>query len=769
MAKGGFDVELNDIARSTSGLVGASRGVAPVKAQETVARTAVDNTASQLLSGVGTLFNNAVGALDNTIKRTIDERSREQMDQVFNEFGVNDTTLIEGTDISSEPIPSDIGKAERNLQKLTQARSQGGITDNAYWARVNSISRQLRSRFPGHIDYIDQTISKVSGGNPQLAILRNLMEQQGKVEGAALREEKERSDFIDKHLAIMPSDYTDRTKYPTLDSLRKQVQPYLAAKEARAMEREGIAVARERGELTDKMEIESAARTAGDVAIKLLNDGMSTIGEKHTDVVQSIRALGNGEAPATPEALTDLRAKFNAFKYEYTQGLDTKLTQEYGQLSSKAREEARKVGLNMIESMETAITDKNVGLLNMLANANEAYKQGDQKTLLENFPEIRFVQAIKETSGPEFASALLNVENSEVRTVLTRLATQSAIVDVFGAKKTIQESVLRQKALGNNDPAIAYVVSGKAVDVLTNPKQTPAARKVAANALFSTGNASFVSSLNPTSRDGSKAQHSAAFNRLVNPNVHKAMVELRDSGDTESWDNYVSWSNNTFTAVYKQNADMIAQAAQNNENLRISWNGDKFVIEQTPEARERQANARDARGTVSATLNQLQFGVPKSVEIAVKNMNGALESMKSIVIDNKLTMTDFVKNTYQTLPSNVFEPIGPAPSKLGGTLRKNPDDGTSVRTFKPGDVGPDGQKQMTPQQGDSLELEELSQTAQRMRQEITLARNLAQENPDDPAAQDLFDKSLAEYQLIMQEINSLYNKWIEEFSKRPQS
>lgn len=767
MAKGGFDVDLNDIASSTSSLVGASRGVAPIKERDTVARTSVDNTAASFVQGVGSLFNNAVSALDNTIKRTVDERAREQMDQVFNEMGVDNTTLIEGTDIDNEPLPSDIGKAEKNLQKLTQARAQGGITDNAYWARVNSISRQLRSRFPGHIDYIDQTISKVSGGNPQLAILRNLMEQQGKVDASALREEKERSDFIDKNLAILPNDYTDRTKYPTLDSLRKQVQPYLAAKEARAMEREGIAVAKERGELTDKMEIESATRTASDVAIKLLNDGMSSVGAKHTDVVTSIRALGNGEAAATPESLTELRAKFNAFKYEYTQGLDTKLTQEYGQLSSKAREEARKVGLNMIEAMETAITDKNIGLLNMLANANEAYKQGAVETLYKNFPETLALTGMKEAGGPEAVSAMLNVDNSEVRTVLTRLSTQSAVVDMFGNKKTVQESILRQKVLGRTEPEIAFVASGKAVEVLTDPKQTLEFRKRAAFSLFSTGNAGFVSSLNPTSKDGTKAQHSAAFNRIVNPNVHKAMLDLKNAGDEESWNNYVSWSNNTFTSVYQQNANTLAKAAQD-KNYYVRWQGDRFEVFESVEGsrnRERVNSVTDEFGNRVGNL----AAIPSDIRTAVANMNGALNAMSSIIKDNKITMTDFVRNTYQRLPSSVFEPIGPAPSKLGGTLRNNSNESATVPTFKPGDVSPDGQLQLTPQQGDAMELEELSQTAQRMREDIKLMRTLAQENPDDPAAQDAFDKSLAEYQLIMQEINSLHNKWIEEFSKRPQS
>lgn len=758
MAKG-FDVDIKDVASSTSGLVGASRGVAPVKAQETVARTAVDNSSSQLLSGVGSLFNQAVGALDNTIKRTVDERAREQMDQVFNEMGVDDTTLIEGTDIDNEPLPADIGKAERALMKLTQARGQGGVTDNAYWARVNTISRQLRSRFPGHRDYIDQTIAKVSGGNPQIAIMRNLMEQQGRVDAAALREEKERSDFIDRHLAILPNDYTDRNKYPTLDALRKQVQPYLAAKEARAAEREGIAIARERGEVVDKMEIESASRTAADVGYKLLNDGMSTSGEKYTDVVTSIKALSNGEAAATPESLTDLRNKFNAFKYEYTQGLDTKLTQEYGgNLSSKAREEARKVGLNMIEAMETAITDKNVGLLNMLANANEAYKQGDIKQINDNFPEARALNAMKEIGGPEAVSAMLNVDNSEVRSVLTRLSTQAAVVDMFGAGKTVQESILRQKVLGRSEPEIAFVASGKAVDVLTDPKQTPAMRKRAAYSLFSTGNAGFVSSLNPTSRDGSKAQHAIAFNRLVNPNVHKAMLELRDSGDTESWDNYVSWSNNTFTAVYQQNANTLVKAAQD-KNYFIRWQGDRFEAFESAEGaqnRERINSVTDEFGNRTGVLPQ----IPGDIRVAVQNMNGALDAMKSIVKDNGLTMTDFVRNTYQMLPASVFVPIGPAPSRQAPTIQG----GGGTDQAKGGAEG-DRLQAPAPVRIEDIptRLKELDALLKQTEADFRTMYKIQQEGDQtDPSATDTLDEILVEQEKLIQQ----YNKYFEAYMAR---
>jgi hypothetical protein len=756
MARDGFDVNLKDIAGGTSNLVGSSRGSTAVAAKESVARTAVSNSAAQAVQGIGSLFAQSVDAADAMIKRSIDQSTREQVDGVFDEMGVNAATLIEGTSIDNEPIPSDIMRAEKTIIKNTQAKNQGGLSDNAYWTRVNSISRQLRSRFPGHADYIDQVISKASGGNPQQQIMQNLLEQSNAAGRSQAQQEKERSDFIDRHLAILPADYTNREKYPTLDSLRGQVQPYLAAKEARDNEARAIQVAKERREVTTQMVGDSARATATDMVMKVVGDTSSAAGENYAGVVKAINDISSGRVPGTPQNLEEVSAKFRQFKMNLESSLDLQLTQRYGgNIDAKNREEAMSVAKNMFATLEYALTQKDTGVLNMIANANETYKQGDMRGIRANYPMIRNIEAFRNTAGPEFVTTMMQ-NNPTLSAPMDKLAVQAATIDMFTNDMSTKDATGKQKALGNTNPQIGFEIVEKAVTALTSPKSNIQMKQKAAQAMFGSRNIGFISGLAPSSKDGVRAQQKIAFNRMVNPQTHKAMVEIRDAGDTGLWDNYVSWTNDTFSSVFKQNADTLVQAAaQNSENFKVIWNGNKFLVEQTEVGAQREATTQGPRGGVPATLNQLRFDVPKNVRVAVENLNGALTSIAPINKDEGTDLDSFVRKLYPQLPTSVFKPLSDTVKGAQGS-----------DTTKGGAEGDRLTSEPIKVQDIPSRLKEIDTMLRNNESDVRLMFKLQQEGDQSaPAATDMLDKLLAEQEALI----SQFNKYRETYLNAEQS
>ena len=758
----GFGIDLKDIAGGTEGLVGSSRGSSAVSAKETVARTAVDTTAAQAVQGIGSLFNQAVGAADSAIKRTIDTVSREQSDLIYKEEGVDDVTLIQGTSIDNEPIPADIGKAERNLMKLAQARNQGGVTDNAYWARVNSVSKQLRSRFPGHVDYIDQRISSVSGGNPQQAIMRNLLEQSNKSNTAALQAEKSYNDAVEKaaYAGYLPADYS-RDKYPDEASLIKVVAPFAAAEKAREAERNAITIAKDRRELGKEEVTLSARRTAADASMKVINDATTTLGRTYLDIGKSISDISTGKKQGTPEELATIRNQFNTFRLNLNAELNHRLTQNYGgDLDAKGREEALSVTKNMMDTLEYAIANKDVGVLNLINNTNELYKQGDTQKLLDAFPEFRYIQALKETGTPGSVDFFLNAPDSNLRTVQARVASSNAILDIFGGGKTLDESLrVRRAVLGNEAGAVGFATLNKTVEALTSPERNLKEKKQAAYALFDTKNINFVSGLNPTNKQGTRAQHKAALDRMINPSVHKAMVSLRDQGEEELWKNYLGWTKNTFNVVTKQNVDTLVQAAAaNNENFKVSWQGDKFVVAQTPVGAERERTTQDPRGGVPATLNELRFDVPKPIQLAVENLNSAINAVSIVSQDAGYNKTDFVQRVLiPQLPTSVFE----RPAIQGGQ-------GTNEA---PGGAGVDRLvNEPVAIEDIPTRLKELDDQLRESNKNFATMIKLQKDLPDvSPAVSDMLDQLVVERELLSTKQQDLFNlaRRAEEIRRNP--
>lgn len=71
-----------------------------------------------------------------------------------------------------EGLEAGLDKAENIGLAKTQ---RGGANDTLYTAALYSLTKQLRAEYPGHKDFIDEQIAKISGKNPANAFMANLM------------------------------------------------------------------------------------------------------------------------------------------------------------------------------------------------------------------------------------------------------------------------------------------------------------------------------------------------------------------------------------------------------------------------------------------------------------------------------------------------------------------------------------------------------------------------------------------------------------------
>lgn len=75
-----------------------------------------------------------------------------------------------------QPLPAELKRLPGTLGVLDGARGNGKLTESDYYARLMTLAKDLRSRFPvGYHDYIDEQVSKITGVNPANAYMKSLI------------------------------------------------------------------------------------------------------------------------------------------------------------------------------------------------------------------------------------------------------------------------------------------------------------------------------------------------------------------------------------------------------------------------------------------------------------------------------------------------------------------------------------------------------------------------------------------------------------------
>lgn len=130
-----------------------------------------------LASGIGKLFGEVVTGADETIKSIIGDSIRKNVNdergalptQIQNQFKKNPSIFGDESDNGGEDVPETVQSSTEGLEAKGQALksgAEGGKFPLSYYSmRLESGLKELRDRFPGHVDYIDRTGERISGEN----------------------------------------------------------------------------------------------------------------------------------------------------------------------------------------------------------------------------------------------------------------------------------------------------------------------------------------------------------------------------------------------------------------------------------------------------------------------------------------------------------------------------------------------------------------------------------------------------------------------------
>jgi hypothetical protein len=572
-----FNVKVKDVENS-AGFLGTSRGANAPEVQQTIARpsTVQDTSASTqglsaLVGGVGNLFSAVVDTADSLIKRDVDRRATEAADQIFDEFGVSDATTIYGSDVNNEPTPEEINRAEKNLKRLYNANSRGALSDTAFAARADAVARQLRARYPGHRDYIDQRISNVTGVRPANAIVRGLMEQASAQRSAAGQGEKDRLQYLES--ITKAGLYKPGMENLGYMELLQTTGPMYAERQKIDVMKSQIELARAQNQATGELAARAAKQTINLQMMDTLSNVTSPMGKTYQEITSKIREINTSGKELSADEQTMLRASFSQLKQDFLGKAQEGLFQFGADITEEQRKEALAPATAFFQNIEDGLVSKDTGALNRAVNRLEAMKTGADIKLYQTAPELEAIAAMNRTLGPQAAAIVLG-SSDKLNSAYLKVLVDDSIVDAFG-KKTPLKQVF--DANNSRDSTNASVVNRAVFDstlsILTDPSISPEVKAEAADRLYGEGNAGFITTRNPADR-------MEMYRRMVNQDTFNA-VKLAAQKNPEVMENYKGWARDTFLKMSRLQSNTIKNMVESNPGL-IKFNPKTGMLETAP-------------------------------------------------------------------------------------------------------------------------------------------------------------------------------------------
>lgn len=409
---------------------------------------------------------------------------------------VNPSLLPDG---NTAPVPGGLQSGLARVQQIGTALAQGGtkINDTLYTGALNSLSKQLRTSYPGYRDYIDDQIKSVSGVDPANAFYKNLMEdinknvENNKTENnatlATLRSNAD-SGFHDK-LGVSAAQVYEGVKNGSIDNT--QALKWLNG--AKSLEYDLKTKATNRGE-RQADDADSAITAGKDISSatgKIIAQGWTTmtIG-KGTDTPEKLfnfiqKNAGNPDvmdekSVAIGQQLQSMRrSMFQAAWTAAQEGGPNSMMARAGNDADAVKKKIESQFANMDMAVD-AVFNKDWGSAYSHMHMNEAIKN-DTTNLLYNIPDSeariynRSAAAITQIS-PQFAkdffrsSVLGNVPKDEKELLKgERMKMLTQPLEAQGSLVSAQSTLDKLRASGASSPK-TFDEFMNSVNYLTDPK-----------------------------------------------------------------------------------------------------------------------------------------------------------------------------------------------------------------------------------------------------------------------------------------------------------
>lgn len=763
-----LNVEPDDVG--VPSFVDRSRGWEPPSVDKSAAISQENRT--NLVGMAGDLLKVVEAGARNTINTVIEGVVSDRVDQLDADadIGVDDTTLLFGSNGKGTALPEDVLRADKNLSRLKKAYDAGRISENGYWAQLNVTAKQLRSRFPGFRDEIDKTFQKYSGGVPANEIRRNMMNELSRASNNIDAATRRRNDFYERMVTngFSHPNWQNMTEAELLD----YSAPLFTEKAKVEQNKARLAEAKANREDAKELNLQAAKDEANLSAKVFWAAFSSTKGPDGKTAREALDALASQGADASPEDVAAFNAQFTMIRSRVLSELDEKLTTQYS-LGQDDLKEARGGLIAMFDSISASVNDKEYGNIGQLQTRYNASKTRDDIKFLNDTDGIRDMAAANRVLGPEGAdmvrAAYEKAGNSVDAVLIEQYMNKSMLGKGNGLASDYNE--IKQKHGDKKANEVTKSNLNTHMALMSNPRISPEAKIATAKYLFGPGNDGWLKELNSENQ-------AIIFPQMMA--LNDEMVKLKKI-DPTTYENYVSWAKQEFLSMSQINLRTLNNTNVDSNSVVIQYNPAtyQFDAQANPNATDLNANATTFASGINVlngfrSLYEQNFVTKPGLD-AVNVVNNSIKAMIPLLqeqgIDpNQYLLTIFKVNGFNTQAvKNEWRTSGRLLLGMGDALLTGI--GNAADTVAPNlsgrtkDVIKRSEMKGTIEGGagnDTLELDAAYNVLKSTVDEYNKIRQNVK--PDDPASIDAFDKAIVDYTKAQDEYTLLLQQYRLRFS-----
>jgi len=542
-----------------------------------------------LFEGIGQAADGVVTAVDNYNQSSIDNEIRKGNEKLTSEQGVQaalDTdgglfgktggqretvTGAERFPLTRLNVPPNAPEVEKQMQRLAEARAQGQIGDTSYYTKLEALSRQLKARYPGYRDVIDQKFQSITGVVPANALRREIDQQLEKQAHSAATRANSFETFAKQKAEYLPPDFWN--KYGTANAYSETyIYQYVQRQERDKLEHDirmgDLAEAKANNENTSERARQVATGMVTNTVTKVLSDANTSITGGKGSITQMVIDMAGKGTAVSPKDTESMIVALNQLETQTALGLRQRLfTPDRNGISlAQHINDPKKVqdiidqGMEQITTLKKAISTGDFSTAAANLRLSTAMQQETGRQILGS-DAIRRLSVIKDKIGDVGMSIIL-ADEKQRKTLMGAILTDNVSRIVTDPEAKFTEGFDRIK----KDPSASGADYKKYMDdwrrLVTSGQVPPDGVKALMQAVFKENEG-----LNILDKFTEKDRVNV-YLQMGGPQVAAAVKQLNDPEVTA---NYLKWMDSGLNTVFGTHLRGMAKESNTNGLWTTAW------------------------------------------------------------------------------------------------------------------------------------------------------------------------------------------------------
>lgn len=565
-----------ETSRINPDFTGASKGQIP------------DRSFASLFQGVGEGITGALQVADSSIQQNIREDVYDIYDNLNDDFGI-DASVNEAQDaIGQQGVPpKQLQDSLGHLSLLSRAFANGDLKSYHYWGRLENEVRNLRSKYPGYREVIDQTVQSITGATPANALRRNLLAEFDALASQDSDNNKKKFSWVLENQEFLSPGTADAWASDPdgmYEVARAEIQRRQAQQQEMKSNKSQLELKKSLGEDVSGDALKEGIRQQDIIYGELFHDVRTAFGRDYNDFkTKTTEFMADGIVDAEEKQMLlqlsqQVRESYRQAINDVWSTVDDSGESLNTMVSDRLSDRDRAISdaMEKVDFVLNSVIEGKAGILNWNQAMIDGITSADQLGSLKRDEIFRKALLIKNTFGDQWLN-FLQLSHPEFLSATVDAIVGSSMVDILGTSPEEVSALTDyveniENVLPDSEQAVAVrQLIENALTTLVSSEAPVGLSKTAASTLFRPENNGFLTNFTPGDRNENWVR---LFSEIASPEVTKKMKAL-GTENPELWNNYKTWVFDKWPALFSPHAVELNKLRETSQNaIQFAYNPD---------------------------------------------------------------------------------------------------------------------------------------------------------------------------------------------------